>query len=97
MEFVGSLSRHGGDGDKTVRGAPLGKMCPVGLMDAQGGRGRRSTRQNLGRRLRICRDGLTGLPSGRRISADRAAGEAIQIKASKKVGFRPAKELKEAI
>jgi DNA-binding protein HU-beta len=26
-----------------------------------------------------------------------ATGEAIQIKASKKVGFRPAKELKEAI
>jgi DNA-binding protein HU-beta len=32
-----------------------------------------------------------------RMGRNPATGEAIQIKASKKVGFRPAKELKEAI
>jgi DNA-binding protein HU-beta len=32
-----------------------------------------------------------------RIGRNPATGEAIQIKASKKIGFRPAKELKEAV
>jgi DNA-binding protein HU-beta len=32
-----------------------------------------------------------------RMGRNPATGEAIQIKASKKIGFRPAKELKEAV
>ncbi len=51
-----------------------------------------------GERIRISGFGILKVTSRpARMGRNPATGEAIKIKASKKVGFRPAKELKEAI
>ena len=51
-----------------------------------------------GDRIRIAGFGILSVRKrAARMGRNPATGEPIQIKASKKVGFRPAKELKEAI
>jgi len=73
---------------------------PRGRAEAMGGELRKPcTRHIKGDRKRRGRGG--GISGGRAPAArggrTPATGEQIQIKASKKIAFRPAKELKEAI
>jgi DNA-binding protein HU-beta len=57
-----------------------------------------TARLKQGDRIRMSGLGILEVKArAARMGRNPATGEAIQIKASKKVGFRPAKELKEAI